>query len=1202
MRNLRQIARKQWGRAAAMAIMAVLATSTAVFAQATGTSTIRGTVEDSSGGVLPGATVTLTNVGTRNVSTSVTDGRGGYLAVVFPGTFDLKVELEGFKTYEQKGIVIVPNDTRGIDVRLEVGAQTETVTVTAVTEVIQTETGAREGVLSAAQIDNLSIIGRSSLELLRILPGVVAPDASAFESVSFGGGANNTQGYTVNGIRSSNNTVSLDGSNLIDIGSNSGVIVGLNNDMVQEVKVQSSNFAAEYGTGGMSVSAVTKAGTSEFHGTLYDYVRHHKFAANDRSNSIAGVEKPKSSFQYPGGNVGGPIFWPGFNSNRDKLFFFAGIEVQRQDVDRGTTFGVVPTLRQRAGDFSEFLTSRGQNLNQPVGAVLIPQGFPGAGTPAPGANLAPYTHPLGRVLANLYPEPNYSDANNRYNYALSVLEPTNRLEMKYRFDWNVTNNTKAYVRLALDSEEVEGARGVWWGASEVALPSPNLGTNKGRSISGNFVTVLSPTMTNEAVVTFSRLKLDNTYKDPAVMSLSNYGLSPLDAALTDSPYIPGVITNWGGGVSNMWSAANDMYAHNDALLFSNKVTKIAGAHGLKFGVSVERLQKQQNFQNNEEGYFVFAPSWTPGSTGNAVGDLLTGRLTQFDQGTPSPDGEYRMWNFDFFAQDSWKLRSNVTLEYGVRGGYWTNNRELNNLGGIFDPGVYDPRRGQYLDPGTFQSLNGVRYVERGDAPNGILPNRDPFVMPRVNLAWDIDGQGSNVLRGGYGMFFNRNMGNVEYDNTLRLPPYIYSLSIETFAASNYGGGTGLNYNTLDEVTLQNRLGSTGINTLTSDSFKFPKTHSFSVSYARRIFFNQVAEIAYVGTRGRDLVSRVNLNVVPEGALLQGRIGNADLSVPVNRVQLDNAAVNSLRPYQAYPGITQYDFEGRSDYNSMQLTLSRQTGKRLQYFVAYTLGQTKGTLGDEYRNRDPFNDAFTYGIRDEDRRHILNVSWNAFLPDAARGAMDNPFGRGLLNGWQLSGITTFASGQPVRLTFEGSAGSNGIAQAYYGTPDKVLSLRGGGGTATGIAPIFTCDPRLDGKDVGEKLFDVSCIGFPAFGQQGDVIPPYDLRTPSRFNNDLTLFKNFQIRGEQKLQFRVGLFNIFNTSFITFAQSGEDVDLHLNTTCNRTVDNVPNGVGGFNNGVCDPTGGFRFTDNTIANFGKINLKRGRRVIEFALKYYF
>lgn len=1201
MRNLRQLAVKQWGRIAVMAVMAVLATSTAAFAQATGTSTIRGTVQDSSGGVLPGATVTLTNVGTRSVSTSVTDGRGGYLAVVFPGTFDLKVELEGFKTYEQKGIVIIPNDTRGIDVRLEVGLQTETVTVTAVTEVIQTETGAREGVLTAAQIDNLSVIGRSSLELLRILPGVVSPDASAFESVSFGGGANNTQGYTVNGIRSSNNTVSLDGSNLIDIGSNSGVIVGLNNDMVQEVKVQSSNFAAEYGTGGMAVSAVTKAGTSEFHGTLYNYMRHYKFAANDRSNSIAGVEKPKSTFQYPGGNVGGPISLFGFNENRDKLFFFAGIEVQRQQVDRGSTFGVVPTLKQRAGDFSEFLTNNGQNLNQPVGPVLIPQGFPGAGEPAPGANLTPYTHPLGRVLANLYPTPNYSDPNNRYNYVLSVLEPTNRLEMKYRFDWNVTNNTKAYVRLAIDSEEVEGARGVWWGASEVALPSPNLGSNKGRSISGNVVTVLSPTMTNEAVVTFSRLRLDNTYKDPSIMSLSNYGLAPLDAALTDSPFIPGVVPNWGGGVSNMWSAANDMYAHNDALLFSNKLTKIAGAHALKFGASLERLQKQQNFQNNEEGRFVYAPGWSPGSTGNAVGDILTGRPTEFLQGTPSPDGEYRFWNFDFFAQDSWKLRSNLTFEYGVRGGYWTNNAELNGIGGIFDPSRYDPTQGQFLDPGTFQTLNGVRYVDRGEAPSGILDNRSPFLMPRVNLAWDIDGQGNNVLRGGYGMFFNRNMGNVEYDNTLRLPPYIYGIGVDVFSGGDYGGGTGLSYDTIGEATLANRLGSSGINTLTDESFKFPKTHSFSVSYARRIFFNQVAEVAYVGTRGRDLVSRVELNAVPQGALLQGTVGNADLSIPVNRVQLDAAAVNQFRPFQAYPNITQFDFTGESDYNSMQITLSRQTGRRLQYFVAYTLGQTKGTLGDEYRNRDPFNPARTYGIRDEDRRHILNVSWNAFLPDAAKGGMDNPFGRGLLNGWQLSGITTFASGQPLRLNFSGQARNMGAA--YYGTPDNRLTLQGGGDTITNtIAPVFTCDPRLDGKGVGEKLLDISCIGFPAFGAEGQVIPPYDLRTPTRFNNDLTLFKNFQIKGEQKLQFRVGFFNIFNTSFITFAQSQNDVDLTLDTICNRTVDNVPNGVGGFNDGVCDPTGGFSFTDNTLANFGKINLKRGRRVVEFVLKYYF
>ncbi|PYR72886.1 MAG: hypothetical protein DMF86_22120, partial [Acidobacteria bacterium] len=313
--------RSKWTARAATGLAALLLISVNAFAQSSTTATIRGHVEDASGAVLPGATVTLTDTRTKAVTTAVTDERGQYLVTgLFPSGYDMKVELSGFKSYEQKGISLSPSDTRGVDVRLEVGQQSETVTVTGQTEVIQTETGAREGVLTARQIDNLSVIGRSSLELLRILPGVVT-EFNQGESVSFGGGANNTQGYTVNGIRganntqgytvngirSSNNTVSLDGSSLIDIGSNSGVIVTLNNDMVQEVKVQSSNFAAEYGTGGMNVSGVTKSGSSRFHGEAYDYWRGSQLAANDRSNSITGTPKPKSKYNYPGGQFGGPI-------------------------------------------------------------------------------------------------------------------------------------------------------------------------------------------------------------------------------------------------------------------------------------------------------------------------------------------------------------------------------------------------------------------------------------------------------------------------------------------------------------------------------------------------------------------------------------------------------------------------------------------------------------------------------------------------------------------------------------------------------------------------------------------------------------------------------------------------------------------------------------------------------------------------------
>jgi hypothetical protein len=1147
------------------------------------------------------------------VQTAVTDDRGQYLfAGLFPGTYDLKVELSGFKTYEQKALSLSPSDNRGIDVRLEIGQQTETVTVTSQVEVIQTETGAREGVLTAKQIDNLSIIGRSALELMRILPGVVS-EFNVGESVGFGSGGNNTQGYTVNGIRSSSNTVSLDGSSLIDIGSNSGVIVSLNTDMVQEVKVQSSNFAAEYGTGGMSVSGVTKAGSSQFHGSVYDYWRDYRLAANDRSNSIAGVEKPKSTYQYPGGNIGGPlVFGDNYTKNRDKLFFFAAFEVQRQQIDSGSHFTRTFSQAMRNGDFSELLANRGSNLNS-IPQLRIPRGYPNAGQPAPNNDMRPYATGLGRYFAGLYPLPNYNDPANLYNYVYSSLEPNNRYDFKGRFDWNISNSTRAYVRIAREGETAESPRGVWWAPGDVvALPTPNVGENRGRSIAGNVVTVLSPTMTNEILVSYSRLTLDNTFKDPSLLQQGAGGQQFVGIFPNASPYLPtDILHGWGasGQVGNLWAKGNDMYAHNDALQFSNKLTKLWGSHGMKFGVAIERGQKQQNFQNQEAGQLWFGSDVGDG-TGNSGADMLVGTVGSFTQGTAAagnpapgqPFGEFRYWNIDAFAQDSWKLRPNLTLEYGVRMGYWTNNIELQELGGYFTPTLYDPTRGSFLDPGTFQRLNGVCYVRSGCAPKGIIETRPPFALPRVNMAWDIDGEGNHVLRGGYGMFYNRNMGNVEYDNTLRLPPNSYVVTVDTWSGGSFGNNnTGLTYNTIREASLASRIGSVAINSLTPDSFKWPKLHEFSLSFAKRIPWNQVAEVSYVGTRGRQLVSRTNGNVMPFGAMSTGFFNGIDMSVPVNRAAVATVDTNvaSFRPFNALSGITLYDFRGESDHDSMQVTVSRQTGRLFQYFIAYTLGRTLGTLGGEYSTIDPYDPSRTYGVLDQDRRHVLNVSWNAFLPDGARGGMNNVFGRGLLNGWQLSGISSLASGIPFRLSFSGDASGRGVNVGYFGTADVVGPSNGAG---NGLAPVFTCDPRLNGNRPGEKLLDINCIKVPDFGTNGDLVPPYDLRQPTRTNHDVTLFKNFAIRGDQKLQFRLGLFNIFNQAFATTAVNGTDINLTLSTVCRRQVASLPNGAGGTATNVCDPAGGFDYTPQTIDNFGKINLKRGHRVIELVLKYYF
>ena len=896
-----------------------------------------------------------------------------------PASYDLRCELPGFRATEQHGIVLSPNDVRAIAIRLEIAGASDIVTVrTAQADLLQTETGAREGIVTARQIDSLSIIGRSSLELLRILPGVVAPDQNQLESVSFFGGSNNTRGYSVNGIRSSNNTVSLDGSNLVEASCNCGLMTGVNNDMVQEVKIQGSNFGAEFGSGAVSVSAVTKSGSAKVGGSLYDYIRDWHVAANDRSNSITGVEKPKSRFNYPGGNIGGPIPIPfsGYNANKDKLFFWFGLEVQRQDVDSGSRLSTTISDAARTGDLSAFLTSRGQNLNHPS-VVLIPASFPGAGTPAPGNDLAPYVTPLGLAMASLYPRPNYTDADNRYNYVYSALEPTNRMEARARFDWNVSASTKAYVRISSDREDTEGLRGPWaTSASDLALPTPGLGTNRAHSYAGTIVQVLGPTMTNEILATFTRQTLDGSYGDPSRLRLDALNVR-FDGVFTgQSPYVP-FNSHWGGGqIGNFGPNLNDLYAHNDELLFGDKFTKVNGAHLLKFGLSVDRLQRQQNGNHDENGNFLFAP-FTPGGTGSQIGDLLVGRPAQISQGTRVKDSEFRMWNVDAFAQDSWKLRSNVTLEYGLRVGYWTNNAELNGLGNWFDPTTYDPAQGAFTDPPYDRQLNGVRYTSKGQAPLGVMPDRSPFALPRVNAVWDIHGDGVSVLRGGYGMFANRPRGSVEAGPALNTPPNAYYVEVDAFAAASLG--TGLTYDTFHQIPFQVLLGSQRIETPTPASFTFPRTDSFSVSFARRVIWNQVVEAAYVGTRGRHLASAIPINVVPFGALSSGIVGNADLSVPVNRVNLDLSVVNGRRPFQAHAQIYANDYEGRSRYDSIQVTLSRQAAPRLQYLVAYTLGKAEGTLRGDYLERDPFDPARTYGVLDDDRRHVLSLSWNALLP-------------------------------------------------------------------------------------------------------------------------------------------------------------------------------------------------------------------------------
>lgn len=1175
----------------ALALLVVLAAG-AAFAQDTGS--IRGNVTDTTGAIVPGATVTLQNEATKFNRNIVTDAKGDYyFGAVSPGTYTITVEIPGFKMSSRKGMRMSQREAGSYDVVLEVGAQTERIEVTATREMIQTQTGAREGLITAETIDNLSIVGRSPLELLRILPGSVMPDVSSLESVGNLTGVSNTNQdaqYAVNGIRGSNTVVTLDGSRLADFGSNNGVIVVPNNDMVSEVKVQSSNYAAEFGSAGVQVNAITKGGSSEFHGTVYDYIRDYHFQANDRSNSITGTPRPKSKFQYPGGNLSGPILIPGtgFNKNRDKAFFFLGIEVQRQNIDFGSNQAVTPTAAQRAGDFSALLANQGSNLAQGT-TVNIPGGYPGAGTAAPNNNLGPYIDPFGQTLLNLYPAANYNDPANRYNYVFSKLEPQNRLQGVLRLDYNFTENTKMYVRLANDSETLEKARGVWWNSSSYDLPSSISHKNSGRSLSANLTSVLSPTTTNEFLFSFSKLKLDIYHTNPEAVSLTALGYPNFQGPWGQQTDVAPVnlINTWSQPVGDLWDPmGEDLYAYNSSLMFTDTFTKVMNTHAIKAGLSVERGRKDQNFQNNEAGEMIYS-NWGNGTTGNVFADTLTARPTQAVFGTASLDGNFQLWNIDFFVQDSWKVKKNFTLEYGARLSKMTNNIERNGYGARFDATRYDPSKGAYRDDNK-DYMNGVAYAQLGEVKDGLIDSRPIFVMPRVNFAYDVKGNGGLIVRGGAGVFYNRPMGNAEYD-VIRYSPSAYSITMDAGSTQNFPGGR-MDYNTMGQADPFAFVGGIAVpQSVSVESIEYPRYLTTSLSVGKRLPWQQFLEVGYVGTFGRHLLNSRNDNIVPEGALTQA------FPDPVQRAALDGSVVTSFRKYPTLGGVGYWEYNATSNYHSLQATLSRQTSGRFQYFATYTFSKVLGLINSEYTESDPyFPRERSYGVLSYDRTHVANLSWNYMAPDLTKS--DNGFLKGLLNGWQLSGISNFSSGIPVRLSLSGDISSDGMQNAWFGSPDVMGETPGSAPTA-----IYTCNPQTANSDVGSKLLNIGCIGLPSYPTTGNYMPQYYMRTPARNTHDLTIFKNFGLGGSKKLQIRAGAFNIFNQAFPTYNIGFNDLDLTLQTTCNVRLIGVSNSAGGTTD-VCDPTGGFSFTQQSLDNFGKIISKRGRRIIEFAVKFYF
>src|SRR5262249_54887115 len=454
----------------------------------------------------------------------------------------------------------------------------------------------------------------------------------------------------------------------------------------------------------------------------------------------------------------------------------------------------------------------------------------------------------------------------------------------------------------------------------------------------------------------------------------------------------------------------------------------------------------------------------------------------------------------------------------------------------------------------------------------------------------------------------RVQGNYQY-YSLGDPPHVYSPTFDSYGLGGLANNVGLTYKTLPLINAFSQLGAFDITTADLNSLDIPRVANMSLSIARRLPGNNILEASYVGTQARHLPVHVDENFVPVGKLLSGHIGNADLSDPVQRVAVGGQAgiVAQFKPFPAYGKIFLNQYTGTSSYHSLQVTLSHQTSNRFQYFATYTFSKALGTTSvneTDGNGTDPVDIRNrNFGVLPFDRTHVFNMTYNYMVPDLARGRFANRFTKGLFNGWQMSGITNFSSGVPIKLKFSGDITGTGIAQSFFGTDAFGL-----GGPSTGaIAPAFSKNPQTGGgTSLGEKFLDLSAITIPGFGTSGPYLSPFYLSSPHRWNHDVSMFKNFQINERQKIQFRAGFFNLFNQAYPRYSQfnsqADNDIYTQLNVACNVHVSHVPNGTGGFTDNVCDPTKGFHFDDNTVSNFGKVINKHGHRIIEFALKYYF
>ncbi len=1112
------------------------------------TGELSGSVVDESGGVIPGADVTVTNEASGGIRRSVTNSDGFFAFAALPAaTYNVSIKIQGFNSYEVKGIALGSGDSRSLrQIQLKVATVAETVSVNAEVALTPLNSGEKSATLTSDQIENIPIVGTSAAEVLRLLPGMAPATNGTSNRPNFtgevygingngeyqGGGGNNQSAvgnYSANGNRTWALDITIDGAPGADPGCNCATSVNPNTEFIQEFKVLQANFSAEHAKGPVAMSVISKQGGREFHGSLFGYLRDYHLNSNEWFANKVGQSRVQNKFVYPGFSVSGPVIIPGtdFNKNRDKVFFFAGFEYFGQKLDTGYVKSWVPTAAMRGGDFNNAAAvGTGSFVNTGIN-------LPGGIVPANQIN------PGGQALMNLFPNPNASPGTTGgYNYINNLLVDQNGWQGLARVDFNISDNTKLFVRYNIQRETQPFVIGLWWRNGERQLPYPSSisGKNRSDSVSASLTHVFNPTLTNETIFAVTYINFPNQIDNRQAISRQALGY-PYQGVFGDSnDQIPSIDAGgWGSNgplIFNPGGFDPILFAKKWQISASDNLTKVWGLHTIKMGAYAEHVSNAQPNSANSNGYLALA-TWEGGSTGNTFADLLRGGPLDYSESSKNTINDMHYNLGEAYIQDSWKIKPRLTVDFGLRASYfgpWTDNLGIGMA--AFDATQYGNGTGSY--PGV--SWNKIN-------PNTPLSGVNGnwfYVTPRVGFAWDINGTGETVVRGGAGMY--------RYHE----PQSIYSslLSVGAGQRSYSAGGTSL---TAVEGLGGGALPGAG-NAIAITDNKMPLSYTWSLTLNQKLPFSTNIELGYVGNKNQNLLNNgiANYNAVPLGAMINDPGGNQQ----------------SYRPLQAYGDLNVYQHDAYANYHSLQALLSRQRGN-FNFTASYTFSKALGvrtnevgqSWGSEYIV--PIQ-GFYYGVLGSDRTHVASVAFSWLLHEFKDNAALNAF----LGGWQIAGVASYVSGPPL----QASSNINFAIQGTNAQGVTIDNLHIAGSPQMAAFPVLSCDPTTNVPS--GYMFNTSCFQAPAVGQNGNYIWPY-IRGNAYKNLDMSLFKNFSIGSKgQKIQLRLSGYNVLNHP-TWYPDSGQNLTLN------------------YTNGV-----------QTNANFGKINNdnKFGRRIVQVALRFTF